>query len=306
MATAWSRFRTFAEFRLLGESFGTDHDDAAGPIMIGESGNVHIVLETERLLLRRFTQVDVDNLVDLDSDPAVLRYINGGTPTPRDMIEREILPRFLRYYDRYDGYGFWAAIERTSGEFLGWFCLNPEDERQDRVALGYRLRRSAWGKGYATEGALALVRKGFTELGMRRVFAGTYEYNVASRRVMEKVGMKLVRVYRSTPEQLASARTFVATPDVVWPGNDVEYELARDEWERQHAVREVISPRDRAKIVGPPEPPVPKDTSRHKWLTGHHRDGRRTLNTMNERCATSVRISWIYPTVNRLHSVDSR
>jgi RimJ/RimL family protein N-acetyltransferase len=216
--------------------FWTTHYLTPTGIMMGQNGRVQIFLETERLTLRRFTEADVEHLVDLDSDLEVLRYINGGTPTPRDVIEREILPRFLAYYDRYNGYGFWAAIERTTGEFLGWFCLHPEDEDKDRVALGYRLRRSAWGKGYATEGAQALIRKGFTELGMRRVFAGTYEYNVASMRVMEKVGMKLVRVYRPTPEQLASAKTFVATPGVIWDGNDVEYELGRDDWEREHAL----------------------------------------------------------------------
>jgi len=196
---------------------------------------VHVFLETERLILRRFTEADVENLVDLDSDPEVLRYINGGTPTPRDVIEHEILPRFLRSYDRYEGYGFWAAVEKSSNEFLGWLCLHPEEEDEDRVALGYRLRRVAWGKGYATEGALALIRKGFTERGMQCVFAGTYEHNVASRRVMENVGMRLVRAYRPTPEQLASANTFVATPDFIWEGNDVEYELERDDWEREHA-----------------------------------------------------------------------
>lgn len=219
----------------IGCPFLDNHYLTPTGIMMGQNDRVQIFLETERLILRRFTEADVEHLVDLDSDPEVLRYINGGTPTPRDVMEREILPRFLGYYDRYNGYGFWAAIEKTSGEFLGWFGLYPQDEDTDCLALGYRLRRSAWGKGYATEGAQALIRKGFTELGMRRVFAGTYEYNVASRRVMETVGMKLVRVYRPTPEQLASAKTFVATPEVIWDGNDVEYELGRDDWEREHA-----------------------------------------------------------------------
>ncbi len=204
--------------------------------MTEQNRRVQIFLETERLILRRFTEADVENLVDLDSDPEVLRYINGGTPTPRDVIEREILPRFLGFYNRYDGYGYWAAVGKTSNDFLGWFSLHPEDE--DRVALGYRLRRSAWGQGYATEGAHALIRKGFTELGMRRVFAGTYEHNAASRRVMEKVGMTLVRVYRPTQEQLASAKTFVAAPGVIWEGNEVEYELERDDWERAHALQD--------------------------------------------------------------------
>jgi RimJ/RimL family protein N-acetyltransferase len=150
------------------------------------------------------------------------------------MIEREILPRFLQYYDRFDGYGYWAAIERSTGDFLGWFCLHPEDPSSpNTLSLGYRLRQSAWGKGYGTEGARALIRKGFTELGMQRVVAMTYEHNIASRRVMEKTGMKLVRKYRSTPEELAAAGTFVPTPEVVWEGEDVDYALDKADWEEE-------------------------------------------------------------------------
>ena len=152
---------------------------------------------------------DVGNLVALDSDPAVMRFINGGTPTPRAMIQHEILPRFLRYYTQYEGFGFWAAIEKATGEFLGWFCLHPtEGGDPGTVDLGYRLRQTAWGKGYATEGARALLRKGFTEFGVQRVLAMTYQDNIGSRRVMEKAGMTLVRTYRITPEEIAAAGTF--------------------------------------------------------------------------------------------------
>lgn len=193
-----------------------------------------IYLETDRLILRRFTEADVDNLVELDSDPEVLRYINGGRPTPREMVESEMLPRILSYYNRYEGYGFWAAVEKSTGAFIGWFCLHPEEGRSpDDIALGYRLRRSVWGKGYATEGARALIHKGFSELGMRRVFATTYEYNTGSRRVMEKAGMKLARTYRMTPEELAAGGTYVYTPEEVWEGEDVEYALERGEWEQR-------------------------------------------------------------------------
>lgn len=193
---------------------------------------MHIYLETERLILRRFTESDVDNLVELDSDPEVMRYLNGGTPTPREVVRLDILPRFLSYYQRLDGYGYWAAIEKSTNEFLGWFCLHPEDSADpDNIALGYRLRRSSWGRGYATEGARALIDKGFTELGMRRVYATTYEHNIASRRVMEKVDMTLVRKYRMTPEQIAAAGTFVSIPGDVWEGDDVDYALEKAEWE---------------------------------------------------------------------------
>ena len=79
---------------------------------------MRVFLETERLVLRRFTEADVDNLVELDGDPEVMRYLTGGGTTPRAEIERDILPRFLGYYERHDGFGFWAALERASGDFL--------------------------------------------------------------------------------------------------------------------------------------------------------------------------------------------
>lgn len=194
-----------------------------------------VFLETERLLLRRFTEADADNLFDLDSDPAVMRFLSGGTATPRDVIQREILPRFLGSYERYAGLGFWAAIEKATGAFLGWFGFHPSDGIPDEVALGYRLRRAAWGKGYATEGARALIRKGFTELGVRRVIATTYQDNLASRRVMEKAGLTLVRRFRLTAADLAATGTFDGSSLDVWDGDEVEYALEKADWQRQEA-----------------------------------------------------------------------
>jgi len=104
-------------------------------------------LETERLVLREFTQGDVDNLVELDADPDVMHFINGGQPTPRENVEQVILPRWLRYYVESPGLGFWAAEEKVTGEFLGWFHFRPgEGHPADEPELGYRLHRSAWGK----------------------------------------------------------------------------------------------------------------------------------------------------------------
>ncbi len=158
---------------------------------------MQVLLETGRLVLRRFTEADVDHLVALDGDPAVMRYLSGGTPTPREVIERDILPRFLRSYEGSDGFGYWAAIAKATGDFLGWFSFRPRDGvGPGEVELGYRLRRAAWGRGYATEGARALIRKGFAELGVRRVVATTYQDNLASRRVMEKAGMRREAQFR--------------------------------------------------------------------------------------------------------------
>ena len=192
---------------------------------------MEIFLETERLVLRRFTEADLDNLVDLDGDPDVMRFLTGGTPTPRDVIQNVVLPRFLSYYERFAGYGFWAAIEKQTGEFLGWFHFRPpEGAGPDEVELGYRLRKSAWGKGFGTEGSRALIRKGFTELGVRRVVASTYQDNIGSRRVMEKAGMTLARTYRLT--KLEAEKLGITD---LWDGDDLEYALTKTEWEQQEA-----------------------------------------------------------------------
>src|SRR5215208_5241052 len=164
---------------------------------------MNVFLETERLLLRRFTHDDVDNLYKLDRDPEVMRYITGGATTPREEVEHVDLPTIMSYYDRFDGYGFWAAIDKSTNQFLGWFHLRPQKgDPVDQPELGYRLRREVWGMGYATEGARALIRKGFTDLGAQRVVAMAFRDNFASCRVMEKSGMTLAREFRLTPDQL--------------------------------------------------------------------------------------------------------
>ncbi|HEX8982432.1 MAG TPA: GNAT family N-acetyltransferase [Ktedonobacterales bacterium] len=196
-----------------------------------------IMLETERLRLRRFTYDDIDALVALDSDPEVMRFLNGGVPTPRALIESEILPRFLRSYTHGDGFGVFAAIEKATGKFLGWFGFRPrKGAAAGEIELGYRLQRVAWGKGYATEGARALIRRGFTDLGVQRVMATTYQDNLPSRRVMERAGLRFVRAYRMAPEELAAEATSFVSADDLWDGDDVEYALTRSDWERQEAL----------------------------------------------------------------------
>ncbi|MPZ98616.1 MAG: GNAT family N-acetyltransferase [Dehalococcoidia bacterium] len=194
---------------------------------------MHMFLQTERLILRRLTEADADLLCDLDSDPEVMRYLNGGLPTPADVMRHEILPAWLRHYERPGDFGYWAAEDRAAGDFLGWFALHPSDGRPSReVEIGYRMRRAAWGRGLATEGARALLRKGFEQPEVARVFGTTYEENFGSRRVMEKVGMTLVRRFRPEPAALASSGTYVATFEEPWDGDDLEYAITRAEWER--------------------------------------------------------------------------
>jgi RimJ/RimL family protein N-acetyltransferase len=179
---------------------------------------VKILLETNRLTLRAATPDDVDNLCTLNSDPEVMRYINGGQPTPRQEISDRIIPFWLKLYQRDDGLGYWIAQSKAGQRFLGWFHFRPG--RGDDVELGYRLLRSAWNQGYATEGSRALICKGFTGMGVQRVFAHTMTVNLASRRVLEKSGLLFTGPFDSE-----------LPPDI--PGaehGEVEYALTRDQW----------------------------------------------------------------------------
>jgi RimJ/RimL family protein N-acetyltransferase len=154
---------------------------------------VDAVLRTPRTVLRRFTAADAAALVALDADPVVMRWLTGGRPTPATVVEREVLPRILVGYGRDDGPGRLAAEDPSTGAFLGWFGLRPVEGRG--LELGYRLRREVWGRGLATEGARALVRLAFEDLGAERVYAETMTVNAGSRRVLEKAGLRHVRTF---------------------------------------------------------------------------------------------------------------
>lgn len=183
---------------------------------------MHIHVETEHLKLREAVEADIDDLLELDSDPEVMHFITGGLPTPREEMVNRILPGWFEYYQQGAGLGYWVAEQKMTGEFLGWFHLRPgEGHGPEEPELGYRLRRSAWGKGYATEGCRALMDKAFHEQGVERILAETMAVNHASRRVMEKSGMRFLRLFHAD-----------------WPypipgdeHGDVEYVIERRDWE---------------------------------------------------------------------------
>lgn len=146
---------------------------------------IALELRTERLFLTRLGSAHLDDLVRLDSDPEVMRFINGGIPTTREQYLEELLPR-LTAWDEHP-YGFLAAYEE--GRFVGWFHLRPSVFDASVLEVGYRLERAAWGRGLATEGAKALVRYAFETLDRTSVDACADPRNVASTRVMAKCGM---------------------------------------------------------------------------------------------------------------------
>ena len=155
-----------------------------------------IFLETDRLLLRRFTPDDLEFLYEMDGDPDVIRFTNlDGRRAPYALYRDVLIPRNLAYHEKYTGYGYWVAAGKATGEDLGWFHFRPDADAPDEIELGYRLRKSAWGAGYATEGSRALIRKGFGEMGTARVTATALAANIASVRVMEKCSLRFERGY---------------------------------------------------------------------------------------------------------------
>jgi RimJ/RimL family protein N-acetyltransferase len=162
---------------------------------------VGIVLQTERLRVRRLTEADGANLFALDHDPDVLRYIPLKPHPTREEYVNDIVGRFLPYYDRHPHLGVWAVEEKAGSTFVGCFCLRRGIDESDAallqyrpgdLELGYRLRRAAWGKGYATELAGATLQHAFTTLAAPCVVAAVSCGNTASLRVMEKVGLRRV------------------------------------------------------------------------------------------------------------------
>lgn len=149
-----------------------------------------ILLETERLILRRLTIADAESVYAIRLEIAK----SSDLPTLDDTRNRW-LPFILSYYQEGHGFGYWAAIEKVTNEFIGWFYFRSAPNKATDTAIGYFLKRSAWGKGYATEGARALILKGFTELRVKRVVATALTCNIASIRVMEKVGLRFEKLF---------------------------------------------------------------------------------------------------------------
>lgn len=146
-------------------------------------------LSTTRLTLRRVSCTDRADLLALESDPEVMRYLNGGQPVPE---AGQLGADFLT--PRGEEPEVLAAHLRASKTFIGWFALFDDGlvDGLRTAEIGYRLCRAAWGQGYATEGVLALIETAFGSLGFDRVRAETMAVNQASRRVLDKAGLCLI------------------------------------------------------------------------------------------------------------------
>jgi RimJ/RimL family protein N-acetyltransferase len=171
-------------------------------------------ITTERLLLRKLAPEDLDALVELDSDPEVMRYINDGIPNSRELYLQSLLPRMLAWTTE-DPVGFYAAIHKE--KWIGWFHLRPSIADEQALELGYRLCRAAWGRGLATEGSRALARFAVDELHPPWIDGCARPDNLASIAVLRKCGLDHVdnRMHPRTPVVVAFYR---AAPDAIVGG----------------------------------------------------------------------------------------
>jgi [ribosomal protein S5]-alanine N-acetyltransferase len=156
-----------------------------------------IHLETPRLILREIVATDVEGLFLLDADPEVHRYL-GQQPVTRRAQLHEVIA-FIRQQYIAHGIGRWAVVHKASDQFIGWAGLKwmqtPCNGHVDYYDLGYRFIRQVWGNGFATEAAAALVDYAFAQRGATEVFAMADAGNLASRRVLEKVGLRYLETF---------------------------------------------------------------------------------------------------------------
>ncbi len=179
-------------------------------------------LSTDRLDLAPMTLEHLPLLVELDADAAVLRHILGLARTAKE-VHDHWGPICQDVDAGAVGLGWWVGRRRDDGDFVGWWDLSPDRPvlaHPSRAEAGWRLTRRHWRRGYATEGARALLAHGFSTVGLAVVRAETMAVNVASRAVMTKLGMRHVKTdHRAWDDPLPGAEQ-----------GEVVYEIDKATW----------------------------------------------------------------------------
>lgn len=148
-------------------------------------------MQTKHLYLRRFTVDDAEEYWPLVSRPEILRYTGEQPQATLDDVREILLTRPLKDYSVH-GFGRMACIEKSTGRIVGFSGLKYLEGLHE-VDIGYRFLPECWGKGYATESALMLMRQYNSEFGVRRIVGLVHAENVASKRVLEKLGLRFER-----------------------------------------------------------------------------------------------------------------
>jgi len=148
------------------------------------------MLETKRLIHRRFSTRDLDKLIEMRVDSDVMRYLGGSKMQNPESLKNRLNFYISCYQDR--GLGMHAMLWKNTHEMIGWSGLQPL-ENSNEIEVGYGMIKDFWGKGIASEAALMWLKYGFDEVGLERIVSVADEKNVASWKIMEKLGMKYVK-----------------------------------------------------------------------------------------------------------------
>lgn len=156
-----------------------------------------IFAETERFILREILQSDLDGMFELDSDPEVHKYLGNKIVTDKNQIAQVI--NFVRQQYIDHGIGRWAIIDKRTNAFMGWtglkFVTEVTNGHKNYYDLGYRLIRKYWGLGIATETALISLDYAFNTLKIAEVYAAASCENLASNKILQKVGMNFIETF---------------------------------------------------------------------------------------------------------------
>ena len=150
---------------------------------------MQITLQTPRLILRQITIDDAPLILELNSDPEIVKYVHEPTLKTVEQAEEIITSIILPQYK--NNLGRWAIITKDNNDFIGWCGLKYRPE-MDEIDLGYRLVQKAWGKGFATEAAAKTLEYGFRTLNIKLITGRAHIENLASIKVLEKIGMDFI------------------------------------------------------------------------------------------------------------------
>lgn len=158
------------------------------------------IVPSARLSYKLMTNQDGELLFQLDQDPDVMRFINGGKLTSMDEINDVFIPRMESYSNQQKGWGLWQVNICSSDEYIGWILVRPmnfftDSPELDNLELGWRFFQSSWGKGYASEAALHIKNTLAQNNDLQSFSAIAVEDNLGSIAVMKKIGMSYVKSY---------------------------------------------------------------------------------------------------------------
>jgi len=169
-------------------------------IKIPKTTNTMQIPDSDRLAFRLMGPEDAQALWQIDQDPAVMKYLNGGTPTSMEQVNALLLPRMEKYRDSAKGWGIWQVSDKESNEYFGWVLVRPmafftDSPNYKDLELGWRFFQKSWGRGYATEAAIAIKDAIAANSDITHVSALAVADNLGSIGVMKKMGMSFVRAY---------------------------------------------------------------------------------------------------------------